>query len=219
MFTHKITTPEHWYMLKQPERYHKDLMTYDLIVGPDTIVEPSYDPHCVNDVSGGCEPIEIISTERLVELSTGKAEGRKIAQVLRNNDGVKDWLIEEDAWECIWDELIINKKGLKTFIDREGVEERDYNFSEEMLSDMIVELNRLISKYSAGDYSSMSTAQYLVELLQEHLGLIEQELIEVQTGVRKLTRNDFLGAKTREAMFPSKDKDLTSVEEGVSSLE
>ena len=28
------------------------------------------------------------------------------------------------------------KKGLKTFIDREGVEERDYNFSEEMLSEI-----------------------------------------------------------------------------------
>ena len=123
MFTHKITTPEHWYMLMQPTRYTKYEMTYDKIVGNDTIVTPSYDPHCINDVSGGCEPLDIISAEKLVELSTGPAEGRKIAKALENRTGIQDWLIEEDAWECIWTELIVNKKGLKTFIDRDGIEE------------------------------------------------------------------------------------------------
>lgn len=202
MFTHKITTAQHWYMLMQPTRYTKEEMAYDLIVG-DAIVTPTYDPHCTNDVSGGCEPIEIISAERLVETSTGPTEGRKIAKVLEGRNGIKDFLIPEDAYQCIWEELIVKKKGLKTFIDRAGIEERDYNFSEEMLSEMVVELNRLIIKYSGANWNYKPTANYLVELLQEHLSLIEVELAEVSSGQRRLTLDDFLGPKTRKAMAAS----------------
>ncbi len=199
MFTHKITTPEHWYMLMQPTRYTKEEMAYDLIVGPDTYVSASYDPHCENDVTAGCEPIEIISAEALVEPETGVAEGRKIANVIVNNTGIKDWMIEEDAWECIWTELIVNKKGLKTFIDREGLTERSYNFSAEMLQEMITELNRLVIKYNGAKWNNMQTANRLVQLLGEHLILLEEELAEVNSGVRRLTKSDFLGPKTRAA--------------------
>jgi hypothetical protein len=208
MFNHKITTPDHWYMLKQPERYTKEEMAYDLIVGPDTIVSPTYDPHCLNDITAGCEPIAIISAERLVKTDTGPIEGRKIANIIANNTGIKDYMIEEEAWECIWEELILRKKGLKTFIDREGVEERDYNFSEEMLDEMLKELNRLIVKYGVGSsYSDKDTAKYLVELLQEHYDLIEEELAEVRSGERKLTKRDFLGPKTRRNMMSKQELD------------
>jgi len=205
MFNHKITTPEHWYMLMQPTRYTKEEMAYDLIVGNNTFVSPSYDPHCLNDVTSGCEPIEIISAERLADLVKGPIEGRKIANILNKQLGVKDFLIEEDAWECIWDELILNKKGLKVFADRDGsdMRESDYNFSEEMLNEMINELNRLIIKYSGSSWNFKATANYLVELLSEHLALIEAELAEVQAGQRRLTEEDFLGPNTRAAMFPS----------------
>ena len=47
IFTHKITTPEHWYMLMMPTVYTRAELDYDLVVGADTIVTPSYDPHCV----------------------------------------------------------------------------------------------------------------------------------------------------------------------------
>ena len=201
MFSHKITTPEHWYMLMQSTRYSKNDISYDRIVGNNTVVSPSYDPHCLNDISGGCEPIEIISAERLVEVSTGPVEGRKIARALQNRQGVDDFLIEEDAWACIWNELIVNKKGVKTFLDREGLEERDYNFSVEMLEGMITELSRLITKYSGSEWSSRSTANYLVELLEEHRDLLEIELAEVQSGARKLTKMDVLGKQTRKEMF------------------
>ena len=199
MFSKKVTTAQHWYMLMQPTRYTKDEMTYDLIVGNATVT-PAYDPHCLNDVSGGCEPIEIISAERLVKPETGPAEGRKIAKVLEGRNGIKDFLIPEDAYECIWTELLVRKKGLKTFIDREGVTERDYNFSEEMLAEMILELERLITKYSGPNWNIKPTANYLVELLEEHLDLIENELLEVQAGIRKLKRDDFLGPKTRKTV-------------------
>merc|ERR550539_36457 len=185
----------------QSTRYSKNDISYDRIVGNNTVVSPSYDPHCLNDISGGCEPIEIISAERLVEVSTGPVEGRKIARALQNRQGVDDFLIEEDAWACIWNELIVNKKGVKTFLDREGLEERDYNFSVEMLEGMITELSRLITKYSGSEWSSRSTANYLVELLEEHRDLLEIELAEVQSGARKLTKMDVLGKQTRKEMF------------------
>ena len=195
-------------MLMNPFRYSRDESAYDLIVGNETAVTPSYDPHCLNDISGGCFPVEIISAEKLVEKDTGIAEGRKIAKVLENRTGIDDWLITEDAWECIWEELIIRKKGLKTFIDREGVEERDYNFSEEMLTGMITELNRLINdKYSSPDWNTNPIANTLVGILQEHLVLIETELTEVQTNVRKLRKHDFLGQKTRRRLFGVSSKE------------
>jgi hypothetical protein len=201
IFTHKITTPEHWYMLMQPTRYSRSEVEYDRIVGKDTFVTQAFDPHCLNDVTAGCKPKEIISAERLVETGTGPTEGRKIAQVIENNTGIEDYMIEEDAWGCIWEELIVRKKGLKTFIDREGVGEYDYNFSEEMLDEMLKELHRLIVKYSGSLYSTQSTAVELVELLQEHYDLIATELAEVKSGERKLTKRDFLGPKTRKRMF------------------
>jgi len=210
MLTHNITTPEHWYMLMQPTRYKKAEMTYDLIVGNDAIVQPSYDPHCLNDVPT-CIPVEIISAERLIQDSAmGRAEGVKIANTLVGKQGIDDWLIEEEAWECIWEELIIHRKGLKTVLDRcrtdddtveacdETIGEQDYNFSEEMLTKMISELNRLIIKYSASGWAPISVT--LVELLTEHRADIQQELIEVQTGVRTLTQDDFLGTETRRKM-------------------
>jgi len=181
-------------------------MTYDLIVGNSTVT-PSYDPHCINDVTFGCVPVEIISGERLVDTATGPAEGMKIARVLENRTGIEDYLIPNDAWECIWTELIINKKGLKTFIDRPGLTEQDYNFSEEMLVEMITELNRLIAKYNQTAWNSVPVSHILIELLSEHLTLIEIELVDVQSGVRKLNYHDFLGPKTRRAMFAAEAKE------------
>ena len=204
IFTHKITTPKHWYMLMQPTVYSRSEVEYDLIVGPDTVVTPSYDPHCVNDVKYGCKPVEVISAEKLIDhssgeaISRGKAESRKLAKVIQNSAGYEDWLIEEEAWECIWEELIIRKRGLKTFVDREGITERDYNFSEEMLSGMIHEHDRLIDKYGPdSEYKDTYTAQSLILLISEHRGLIQVELEEVQSGKRKLTKTDFLGPTIR----------------------
>ena len=193
-------------MILNPVRYDTHDISFDKIVGNETEIEAAYDPHCVNDVSGGCEPVEVISAERLTELGKGPAEGRKIARALKDKEGVKDFLMSEDAWECVWTELIVNKKGVKTFLDREGLEERDYNFSEEMLDAMLVEVNRLITKYSGSEWTEKATAINLVELLIEHRTSIEDEVAEVRAGIRKLRKTDFLGSKTRMDLFPvSKD--------------
>jgi hypothetical protein len=196
MFTNKITTPEHWGMLMVPTAYTKEEMAYDLIVGPDTNVTASYDPHCVNDLTN-CHPLKIISAEKLIDLDDGPAEGRKIAETLQGGQGIEEWLIDEEAWPCIWTELIVNKKGLKTFVDRDGFEERNYNFSQEMLDTMIAEVTRLIDKYGSAEWNWRTTAQDLVALLLEHRALLQEELDDVIAGRRLLGPYDFLGPKTR----------------------
>ncbi len=138
IFTHKITTNYHWNLLMMPTVYSKSEVAYDLIIGNQT-VSPEFDPNCVNKVSGGCQPIQIISAEKLVEMETGPDENVKIARTIEGKAGIGDYLIDQSVWSCIWEELIVNKKGLKIFIDREGISERDYNFSADMLGEMINE--------------------------------------------------------------------------------
>ena len=220
IFSHKITTQEHWDMLMQPTAFTKEEMAYDLIVGPDTIVNATYDVHCVKDVSDGCHPAQIISAERLVKAETGPAEGRKIAMALQNHPGISEYLIEEEAWMCIWQELIVHKKGLKTFIDREGIAERDYNFSGEMLEEMLHELDRLIQKYSSETWFWRQTSKDLVDLFKEHHAIIQKELDEVNSGVRVLKDDDILGPKERKKRRRQKlEEEISKKLAGVSSEE
>lgn len=211
MFTNKITTPEHWNMLMMPTVYTKAEMDYDLIVG-NTVVTPSYDPHCTNgDISGGCQPVAIISAEKLRDYTDGPAETALIASVLNNDNRTGQYVIAQNAWDCIWEELIENGKGLKTVADRPGFNEQDYNFSAEMLEGMLFELDRLIDKYSSPEWNATATsntitnANRVVELLVEHRNLIRIELNEVNSGVRKLADKDFLGpierARRRKLKF------------------
>merc|ERR1719223_1600847 len=65
---------------------------------------------------------------------------------------------------------------------------------------MIAELQRLITKYSADEWSWSHNSAYLVELLTEHKVLIEDELDEVRSGGRRLKETDFLGPELRESL-------------------
>mmetsp|Transcript_35051 Transcript_35051/g.73945 ORF Transcript_35051/g.73945 Transcript_35051/m.73945 type:complete len:524 (+) Transcript_35051:2-1573(+) len=207
IFTHKITTPEHWNMLMIPGRYAVEDLDYDLVVG-DRVVTPSYDPHCSNgDVTDGCEPKAVISAEKLRDYTEGPAETTKIANVLMNDQRMGKYVIAQEAWDCIWEELILRGKGVKTVYDRPGFNEHDYNFSAEMLEGMIRELDRLIAKYSGNEWNSNTDANRIVELIVEHRALIQVELNEVNSGLRKLTDRDFLGPKERRRRLKLKEKD------------
>ena len=159
-------------------------------------------PHCTNGpISGGCEPVAVISAEKLRDYTQGPAETAKIANVLlRDTAGMGQYVIAPEAWGCIWTELIVNKKGLKTVYDRPGYGTEDtYNFSAEMLQAMITELNRLIDKYGSPAWNTKATANRIVELLVEHRALVQVELNEVNSGVRTLRDKDILGPKERDA--------------------
>jgi hypothetical protein len=233
MFTHKITTPLHWYMVMMPVKYTAPRcnvvgdsiscwggeLSYDLVVGADTVVTPSYDPHCSGGplpdacdnwfdqyhctsapIQGSCEPVAVISAEKLRDYAQGPAETARIANVLLRDNKMGQYVIDPEAWDCIWTELIVNKKGLKTVVDRPGYgTEETYNFSSEMLRAMIIELNRLITKYSGPEWNTKETANRLVALLTEHRALVLEELDEVNSGGRKLTDMDYLGPNERDA--------------------
>ena len=189
---------------------------------PTPAIDPSYDPHCENgEIKNGCEPIAVISAEKLRDLTEGPAETRRIAEVLMNRPGISEYLIDDEAWNCIWQELIPNGKGNRMVADRPGRVESDYNFSAEMLQEMVTELNRLITKYSSSYWSSKDTANRLTELLMEHRAIIQLELNDVLSGARLLTERDFLGPKERQlrrqlqAREEGRDEDeaIISVEE------
>jgi len=203
IFTHRLTSLDHWNDLMLKPFYTREQLDYDHYVEPGTVVTPTYDPHCENgDITDGCEPVEVISADRLRDYTKGAAETTKIATALMSNDKTGHYVIASEAWDCIWKELIQNGKGPIKPDDRPGYNRiyQDYNFSAEMLLAMIDELNRLITKYSGADWNTKTTANDLVEVLEEHLVLVEAEIEEINTGVRILKTTDFLGADERARM-------------------
>ena len=208
IYTHQITTPEHWEMLvKYTFKYTRDELDYNTVVGNQTVT-PNYDPNCEGSkVTDGCEPVAVISAEKLRDYTEGPPETAKIANVLLNDDRTGQYVIAPEAWDCIWEELIENGKGLKTVSDKPGYNSEDYNFGAEMLEEMIAELTRLIDKYSRPEWSSKATANRVVELLTEHRTLIQDELAHVELGLRKLSDNDLLGPKERARRRKLKEKD------------
>ena len=198
LVTNKLTNPEHWMKFRTPDNYTVGELSYEQNIPEGTIVKPTYDPNCSSDnVSGGCKPVAVISGERLLQSPT---ETQKIGNILKGKPGISDYLIDDDAWNCIWTEIIVNKKGEKNFLYREGQDERNYNFSEEMLGEMLNEFDRLIQKYGSTDWYLVQTAVDLLVMLFEHRSMVEQELMEVRSGERQLQENDFLGPKERTTM-------------------
>ena len=198
LISHRGTTPDHWIKFMTPGNYTTYELSFEAHHADNDEITPSYDPNCVIKVSGGCTPVNIISGERLLDPLTGPGETQKIGESLKGKQGISEYLINDKAWPCLWNELIVNKKGEKTFLDREGYAERNYNFSEEMLEEMIQEYDRLIEKYSNDQWSSKAIANTLVDLLMEHRTWILQELSEVKSGARALADNDFLGPIERQ---------------------
>ena len=69
------------------------------------------------------------------------------------------------AWECIWNELIVEKKGIKTFLDRDTLDYGAYAYSFELKNEMWHQINRLIEKYEVQDDQ---VAIDLVNILKGH---------------------------------------------------
>ena len=181
-----------------------------------------YDPHCTNgDISAGCEPVEILSADKLFDATTGPLETARIANVLMRDARTGQYVIDSETWNCIWEEMIVNRKGLPVTADRPNYGLYDYNFSSEILTSMVAELNRLISKYGSPQYSSKATANRIVELLTEHRAALYVELAELASGARVLTERDFLGPETRKRLeqgLPLLDEGSTYTPEQLDAL-
>ena len=131
VFTHQVITQEHWDDLLLKPFYTRAELDYSNYVSPGTVVTPTYDPHCVNlDISGGCEPVAIISADKLRDHTYGPAETSTIATSLLSDLRTGQYVIAPEAWDCIWEELIVHKKGPRTISVRPGYAEIDeLNFS------------------------------------------------------------------------------------------
>mmetsp|Transcript_28807 Transcript_28807/g.83586 ORF Transcript_28807/g.83586 Transcript_28807/m.83586 type:complete len:296 (-) Transcript_28807:3129-4016(-) len=195
-FDHKVTTPEHWALLRRPEKYTYGELQWDVNVCEDAVAEDplplSYDELCETEVSRGCSPIAVISGERLMSPERGYAEHRKIATVLNETDGAKDFLVPEEAWDCLYDVVVRDNPngtapGLSgDYIDyrsRAGTDdEHKHPLSTRMLQKMAAQLTRLVTKYSAYDpetgidWPSYQTAVDLVDILNEYLLEVQEEL-------------------------------------------
>jgi len=172
--TNRITTPKHWDMLMNPNHYTVGQLNYGLVVGDDTVVEPSYDPNCAL-ITNGCTAVKIISAERLLEPDRGPVIGSEsfLSRAVDVKEGVDS--ITHEAINCIWRELTIHKRQILTVLNKERLVEDDYSFTKGHLEKMVKELDRLIDKYSK---RTTPIAQVLVDLLQEHRGLILEDLAE-----------------------------------------
>ena len=79
-----------------------------------------------------------------------------------------------------------------------GVNDYGYNFSLEMLGEMLFELNRLIDKYSQPEWNVKYVARRLVDILVGHRSLLQTEINELNSGMRMLRDRDFLGPAERD---------------------
>ena len=144
MFTNKIATKQHWYMLMVPTAHTNDELYFDVVVR-NQAVTPILEPHWIYDIPKGCDPVVIVSGVKLVDNSDGPTEVLKIANTIDTKEGME--VVEDEASRCVWEELIIRKKVLKTYVYQEGFGEYEYIFTEEHLQAILDELSRIISKY------------------------------------------------------------------------
>jgi len=214
-FDHKLTTPEHWHLLREPELWTYGELQWDVnnceTDGPVTNI--TYDSICDPELSTfDCHAKLVISAERFMANETGLAENRKIAMLLNETGGVNEYLTNETTWDCIWDSLIGNNPtgespgDQEDYIDyrsRNGTATRSHHVSIRHLTKMVMQLTRLINKYSSNDvetgidWSTHEQAQFLVEILTEHRALVQAEL-----DAKPATDNWAHPPKTNWVVFP-----------------
>lgn len=176
--TNDIISQTHWGMLREPLAWTQSQVEAqheaDVLAG----ITPTYDAHC-QQITGGCAPIAVIDADAVVNSILGPQESRRIALLLNNTAGVKNYLIDEDAWECIWEELIVNDKN-PGYTRLEYIEGH-YHLAPELLLAMNHEIIRLTTKYGGEEWEGNEVAARLVDILNIHRTEIISDWLETQT--------------------------------------
>ena len=82
-FDHKLTNKAHFDKLRKPELYTYGELQWDVNHCEETAnIDIEYDVVCAPDVTEDCVPKLVISAERLMANETGRAENRKLAELL-----------------------------------------------------------------------------------------------------------------------------------------
>ena len=171
VFTNELTTSEHFGHTTQPLTYGEaELVSEQASLAN---VSPEYDEHCVSHMED-CKPVAIASFEKIIEKQTGSHEIDRFLAVLEGKTGVN--IIEKEARECVWEELIVHGKGTdKTFKNRQGPPDREFGFRPQEVKKIQAELQRLRDKYSSGNWANDPIAQSLVGYLDEYIAQNEEE--------------------------------------------
>mmetsp|Transcript_15138 Transcript_15138/g.21597 ORF Transcript_15138/g.21597 Transcript_15138/m.21597 type:complete len:417 (-) Transcript_15138:9-1259(-) len=174
LYTHEITNIDQWNRIMKPYSYNEEeLRMYQAQVPKET--QPIFNLHCVQDMPG-CKPVAIASFEKMMDPSTGPDEVARFAATLEGKVGLD--VISEQARPCIWEELIINRKGVRSFPDRDmgGPPEEAFKFSISQMEQMIQELERVRNKYSSPEWSGNSLAVDLVVYVKKYIVENQAEL-------------------------------------------
>ena len=96
-FDHKLTTKAHFDKLRKPELYTYGELQWDVNHCEETAnIDIEYDVVCAPDVTEDCVPKLVISAERLMANETGRAENRKLAELLEQYWRIwRFWLLSE----------------------------------------------------------------------------------------------------------------------------
>jgi len=127
--------------------------------------------HCVHECD--CYPKDVISYERLKEVTTGPNELRKIANVIRGKAGID--VIPDDAIDCIWHDTWV-KTPNNNNDDRLGPPREAYNFTIPQLEKINDKLVEMRDKYSTGSWVNNSNAIALVENFASYIDGVTDEL-------------------------------------------
>jgi len=168
IFTHELTTPEHWHRLMAPSVYSEaEARAFQSSL---TNVQPTYDTHCTGGEIQDCRPTVIASYERMMNPSTGPQEVAKFTAVIEGKVGIE--FIEETTRQCAWEKIVIaNGSGRRDTRDREGPALQEYDFTPEQEQSMMVELERIRDKYSALEWRSNQVAKDLVGYMEEYIAV------------------------------------------------
>jgi len=172
VFTHELTTLDHFAKLRKPEIYTEaELRMYQAALKN---VEPTYDPRCVNDV-GDCRPAAVATEEKITSPLTGPQEISKFASVIENKPGVD--VIEEPWRQCVWEKVAVEKAHQARYEeDRAGPSMESYVYTKDQVQVIINELYRVRDKYNSGEWLSNPVAQDVVAYLNEYIEENEQFL-------------------------------------------
>ena len=174
IMTHRLTTKSHWERQMQPSEYTESELAFQDFVG-NIEVPMTYDEHCLNEVPGGCEPVVVVSGDRLIDLVDGPSEIEKVGLALEGRKNID--VISREARACIWNEVVVNRKGVRTLLDRGGnLSPNAYGFTADHLQQMIDELTRLRDKYSAPGWIEKQISKDLVSILEQDMTNIQVEL-------------------------------------------
>jgi len=168
IFTHDLTTPEHFHRLMSPSVYSEaELRVWQSQL---TDVQPAYDINCKGDDKkmADCKPTAIASYERMMDPSTGPQEVAKFTSVIEGKAGIN--FVDEALRQCAWEQVVIEKgSGRRDARDREGPPIEEYDFTLAQEEAMMGELVRIRDKYSTSEWSSDAVAVDLVGYMEEYI--------------------------------------------------